>query len=98
MPGYSRTVFLATRRFIPILAALFLASRASAGVLAITHANVVSMVDDRIDGDQTVIIRDDTIDAVGPSATTSIPAEARVIDGRGRWLLPGLIDSHVHVH
>lgn len=46
--------------------------------------------------DQTVIVDGDRITAVGPAASTPAPAGARVIDGRGRWLIPGLIDSHVH--
>jgi imidazolonepropionase-like amidohydrolase len=42
-----------------------------------------------------VVVRDGRILAVGRFA--SIPEGVRVIDGRGRTLLPGLIDSHVHV-
>src|SRR3990172_2042011 len=33
---------------------------------------------------------------VGPSASTSVPADARVVDGQGRSLIPGLWDMHVH--
>ena len=43
-----------------------------------------------------VIIARDRIYAVGPAETTPVPPGAKVIDGRGRWLIPGLIDSHVH--
>ncbi|HTE49701.1 MAG TPA: amidohydrolase family protein [Kofleriaceae bacterium] len=46
--------------------------------------------------DRTVLVQGDRITAVGPAASTPPPAGARVIDGRGRWLIPGLIDSHVH--
>lgn len=42
----------------------------------------------------TVVITGGTISACGPGA--AIPPEAEVIDGRGKTLLPGLIDSHVH--
>ena len=41
-----------------------------------------------------VLVRGNTIEAIGPSATD---AGARVIDGRGRTLMPGLIDVHVHM-
>ncbi len=47
--------------------------------------------------DQTVIVDHDRIAAVGPAATTSTPADAERIDGRGKTLLPGLFDMHVHV-
>jgi len=42
----------------------------------------------------TVVIKDGKIAAVG--AKVAIPADAEIIDGRGKTLLPGLIDSHVH--
>ena len=48
------------------------------------------------DADQTVILSGGTIVAVGPRDDTPVPAGARVIDGRDRWLSPGLIDAHVH--
>ncbi len=44
----------------------------------------------------TVLIAGERITAVGPAATTAVPRGARVIDVRGKWVIPGLIDSHVH--
>src|SRR5256884_9498193 len=44
----------------------------------------------------TVIIAGKRINAVGPATTTKMPRGARVIDGHGKWVIPGLIDSHVH--
>ncbi len=46
--------------------------------------------------DQTVVLSGERIAAVGPSASTPAPAGARIVDGHGRWLIPGLVDSHVH--
>jgi imidazolonepropionase-like amidohydrolase len=43
----------------------------------------------------TVVFRNGVIAAAGPGITA--PADAVVIDGRGKTLLPGLIDSHVHL-
>ncbi|HST00708.1 MAG TPA: hypothetical protein VLJ84_03530, partial [Usitatibacter sp.] len=45
---------------------------------------------------ETVVVAGDRIVAVGPPATTPVPKGAKVIDGKGKWLIPGLIDSHVH--
>ena len=44
-----------------------------------------------------VIIRGDRIEAVGASSSLSPPPDVRTIDAAGRFLLPGLIDAHVHV-
>ena len=45
----------------------------------------------------TLLVRGRRIDAVGPTNSTAIPAGARVIDGRGKYLIPGLTDTHVHI-
>src|SRR5256884_1766647 len=52
----------------------------------------------RIDGPRTVLIDGDHIREVREQAAT--PAEKlvhQVIDCRGRWVLPGLVDLHVHL-
>lgn len=46
---------------------------------------------------QTVTIAGERIVAVAPAATARIPRAARVVDGRGKFLLPGLADMHVHL-
>src|SRR3989441_10996594 len=46
----------------------------------------------------TVIIEVDRVADVGPAATPPVPAGSTVIDGRGRFLTPGLVDMHVHAH
>jgi imidazolonepropionase-like amidohydrolase len=43
-----------------------------------------------------VVIRGKRIVAVGPSRTAQIPSDARVVNGRGKFLIPGLWDMHVH--
>ncbi len=47
--------------------------------------------------DATVVVRDGRIEAVGPAAEVAAPPGAAVTEGRGRTLLPGLIDLHVHL-
>jgi imidazolonepropionase-like amidohydrolase len=44
-----------------------------------------------------VLVRGDRIAWVGAAAPPDVPAGARVVDGRGRYLVPGLIDGHVHL-
>lgn len=45
----------------------------------------------------TLVIEDGRIVAVGPAASTNVPPGARVIDGAGRWITPGFVDTNVHV-
>lgn len=67
------------------------------GVLAITRIHVVPMTRDTVLRDATVLVRDGRIVRVGPAATVAVPAGAAVLDGRGRYLIPGLADMHVHL-
>lgn len=46
--------------------------------------------------DQTVIVRGGLIERVGPRASTPVPRGMRRVDGRGKFLFPGLTDAHVH--
>src|SRR6202163_2251706 len=45
----------------------------------------------------TIMITDHRITAVGGFPIISIPRNAQVIDARGKFLIPGLVDSHVHL-
>lgn len=47
--------------------------------------------------DQTVVTAGGRIVAMGPSTAITLPAHVRQIDGRGRYLMPGLTDMHVHL-
>jgi imidazolonepropionase-like amidohydrolase len=70
---------------------------AGAGTVAFTH--VRAFIDGtRFVEDETVIVRDAKISAVGAAAGTAVPDGAKVIDGHGQTLVPGLWDSHQHVH
>ncbi len=62
--------------------------------LAITHANVIDGASNEPLLDVTVIVRDGKIERVGKA---NPPAGARVIDLKGRWLLPGFVDAHAHI-
>jgi imidazolonepropionase-like amidohydrolase len=64
--------------------------------LAITHVTVIDGRDSTPRRDQTIVIRGTRIVAAGPASATTTPIGARVIDGRGKFLIPGLWDMHVH--
>jgi imidazolonepropionase-like amidohydrolase len=64
--------------------------------LAFEHVAVVSLAHPGIDRDQTIVVRDGKIVAVGPAASVAVPGDATVIAGAGRYVMPGLTDMHVH--
>jgi len=64
--------------------------------LAFTHVTVFDGTDSTPRPDQTVVIRGNRIVAAGDSRSTRIPAGARLVGGRGKFLIPGLWDMHVH--
>jgi imidazolonepropionase-like amidohydrolase len=61
---------------------------------AISNANVVNVVDGSIQRNVTVIVRDGRIESVAAGAP---PSALTPIDARGRHVVPGLIDAHVHI-
>ncbi|WP_332771750.1 amidohydrolase family protein [Phenylobacterium sp.] len=67
------------------------------GPVAFANVRIFDADNLRFVPDQTVVIDKGLITAVGPAASTRAPAGARVIDGKGKTLTPGLWDSHMHV-
>ncbi len=66
-------------------------------VTALTHVTVIDGTGASPQRDMTVVIRDGRIAGVFPSTTADPPAGASVLDLAGRYLIPGLIDTHVHL-
>lgn len=73
-----------------------LAASFSERMMAIRGVNLLPMDSDRVIEDQTVLVHSGQIVAVGPTASVPLPFGTLVIEGRGRWLMPGLIDGHTH--
>jgi len=67
------------------------------GITAFVHADVVPMDAERVLRDQTVVVANGAIVALGPSDAVAVPAGARRIDARGHFLMPALCDMHVHL-
>jgi imidazolonepropionase-like amidohydrolase len=65
--------------------------------VAFTNVAVVSMESDRILRDHTVIVSADRIMVMGPAATTPVPDGTLRVDGRGKYLMPGLAEMHGHI-
>lgn len=67
------------------------------GRIAFTHAIIITMKGDEIINDGTIIINENKIEAIGKSTDVKIPADAVVIDTKGKTIMPGFVDVHAHV-
>ena len=67
------------------------------GAVAFTHVRVFDAEARSFHADQTVVVDKGKIASVGPAASARVPAGAQRVDGRGRTLVPGLWDCHMHV-
>jgi imidazolonepropionase-like amidohydrolase len=65
-------------------------------VTAFTNVTVLTMRPEGVLPDHVVLVRDGLIAEVGPKASVTVPPGATVIDGQGAYLMPGLVDMHVH--
>jgi len=80
-----------------MLLALQVATARQAATVAFTNVNVVTMESNRVANSYTVVVTKDRITAVGPSSSTKPPEGAVVVNGRGKYLMPGLAEMHGHV-
>jgi imidazolonepropionase-like amidohydrolase/Tol biopolymer transport system component len=69
---------------------------AARGVLALRGARVITMRGDEVLENATVMVTNDRITAVGPASSVAIPPGAKVLDVRGKTIMPGLVDLHAH--
>ncbi|HKP30876.1 MAG TPA: amidohydrolase family protein [Gemmatimonadales bacterium] len=70
----------------------------NAPVVALTHARLVDGTGTPAREDQTVVVSGPQITAVGPTASTALPAGAQVIDLTGHTVIPGLVQLHEHTY
>src|ERR1700722_8446361 len=71
--------------------------RENAPVIAVTHVQLIDGSGAPAQADQTIVMDHGKIVAVGPAAGTAVPAGAKVIDGKGKTLIPGLVGMHEHL-
>lgn len=73
-------------------------SAAPAGdLLVIVNVDVVPMTDEAVMEDRAVVVRNGRVVEIVEMGGFEVPAGVEVIDAGGRYLLPGLIDFHVHL-
>ena len=67
------------------------------GIVVFKNARVITMKGDEVLENADVVITDNRISSVG-KAGEQIPQDAKVIDASGKTIVPGLIDTHAHLH
>lgn len=70
---------------------------AADSVVAFVDVTVIPMDRQRAIRGQTVVVRGDRIVAIGPSGQVKVPAGGRRVNGRGKFLMPGLAEMHAHI-
>jgi imidazolonepropionase-like amidohydrolase len=66
-------------------------------IIAFTGVTVIPMTTETRLRNHTVVMRDGRIESLEPTGQRPLPDGAQIIDGRGRFLMPALIDMHVHL-
>ncbi len=85
------------RHHFCLLMLLILATAvASSQSLAITHVTVIDATGRTALPDRTVVVDRDRIVAITPAKKVHIPKDATILDGTGKFLIPGLWDMHTH--
>ncbi|MDW8157870.1 MAG: amidohydrolase family protein [Bacteroidia bacterium] len=65
-------------------------------IIALVGGNILHPETQKITYESLILITGDRITHIGSKYTTKIPPQAKIIDISGKWVIPGLIDGHVH--
>ena len=85
------------KQLILITVVLSIAQLSSAQTIALTGATIIDGNGGNPIHDGVVIVKGPRIEAVGPRSTVAVPSDARVIDVKGKYSVPGIIDGNVHL-
>ena len=69
----------------------------SKSTVAFVGVNVIPMDKERVLQNQTVLVKNGIIAEIGDAKNVKVPKDAQRIDGKGKYLIPGLIDMHTHL-
>src|SRR5215471_17839634 len=64
--------------------------------LAFVHVNLIDATGAPVQTDMTVVVQGKEVLQIGKNKNLAVPKGAKVVDGRGKYLIPGLWDMHVH--
>ena len=80
-----------------MLPAIFSASLLLAEPLVIRNITIVDVANGALKPGLTIVIRENRISEIGSTASITEPKTAQVLDGSGKYAIPGLWDMHVHL-
>ncbi|QTE22054.1 amidohydrolase family protein [Polaribacter cellanae] len=67
------------------------------GRIAFTNARLITMNNDKIIENGTIIIHKNKIEKIGTSKAIAVPSNAKVYDMKGKTIMPGIVDVHAHI-
>lgn len=67
------------------------------GRVAFTGARIITMEGNEVIENGTIVINKNKIEAIGKTGEVTVPSDAKVIDAKGKTILPGLVDAHAHI-
>jgi imidazolonepropionase-like amidohydrolase len=84
------------RRLIGVSALVASVAVGAQAPVVISNASIVDVETGRVRAGQSIRVEGSRIREIAPSGRMRVPAGARVVDGTGRFVIPGLWDMHVH--
>jgi len=81
--------------FLAFMLSGLLRSETNPTVLVLRGGTLVDVTTGEESSDSTIVMRGERIEQIG-SGNRAIPQGAQIIDATGKWIIPGLIDSHAH--
>ncbi|UAK22917.1 amidohydrolase family protein [Sphingomonas nostoxanthinifaciens] len=91
---FARLILASSALAFPVAVA---AQPAPPSIVALVGGTVVDVDTGRETPNATVLVQDGKIAAVGPGSSVAVPAGAQTVSVRGKWLVPGLMNTHVHL-
>jgi imidazolonepropionase-like amidohydrolase len=91
------TRFVSTLTACALAAAALAAGQSNGAAIAIVGATIIDGTGAAPTADGVVLVKDGRITAVGAGGRVQVPAGAQVIEARGRYILPGFVDTNVHL-
>ena len=85
------------RAFTFFLFVISFAVSAAAQTVAFVGVNVIPMDRERVIANQTVVVKNGVIAEIGDSGKIKLPKDAVRVDAAGKYLIPGLVDTHTHL-
>ena len=85
--AYSQQLSSAVKQFVSV----------NADTIAIVHVNIIDGTGGPAKNDQAIIIIKGKIAKTGNSKNTTIPSSAKILDGTGKTVIPGMIMMHEHL-